>query len=587
MELEEIIRAKHSGDDQHLEFIFSNDKKIIVTAPAGCGKTTAMISKIARELSIGTIPSNKKVLAMTFSVNAAMKIKDSLKELLPTLVENSERYISKVDVANYHNFAMKILFKYGYVLNGELAYLDDFTVVDDDSNILDKYLTKSEHDAIKILDEALRIADEEKMKNAEEEYWHILNDKLISNRVITYNGLLISAIRLLKDVQVSNFFKEYYKMVIVDEFQDTNLLGYWLVNELIGENIVIFLGDDLQKIYGFLGAINGIFEKYKEKYDIKEIQFCNNYRFKTNESMKSLDKLIRNYGNNYAPSELESEINLKHLGDDSEEDDFIVEGIQKIVTNTDDKVVVLVRAGFQADFIAQKLDNIGTKYFNALFRETDKEYLDFYKVAIEEFHNATSGSGKAVQRDLKKCLESVKRRENEIYSERRRKFIFDAMYKLLEVLFEESKKWTGTSEERYDNIDFTLGGNGLRRMMEYIDEQVVLTTIHAAKGLEWDYVIIPKLNSYAFPNSYLCRPCRQVNSCNSGFDYCEFTFGIGMEKAFKEEISVLYVALTRAKKNVFLTYNTGLNQNNYFKQKSCLVGLKGLIAHDYDWNAVV
>ena len=47
MGLEEVIRRKHSGDNEHMEFIFSEEKKIIVTAPAGCGKTTAMISKIA------------------------------------------------------------------------------------------------------------------------------------------------------------------------------------------------------------------------------------------------------------------------------------------------------------------------------------------------------------------------------------------------------------------------------------------------------------------------------------------------------------------------------------------------------------
>lgn len=95
MALEDIIREKHSGDDEQLNFIFSDDKNIIVTAPAGCGKTTAMVSKIARELSVGHIPSNKKVLAITFSVNAAMKIKDSLKTLLPDLVENPSQFYLK------------------------------------------------------------------------------------------------------------------------------------------------------------------------------------------------------------------------------------------------------------------------------------------------------------------------------------------------------------------------------------------------------------------------------------------------------------------------------------------------------------
>lgn len=587
MELNEIIKRKHSGDHEHLEFIFSNEKMIIVTAPAGCGKTTAMISKIARELGTGRIPANKKVLAMTFSVNAAMKIKDSLKELLPDLVENSERYISKVDVANYHNFATKLLFKHGYALNEEFINLNNFIIVDDRSDILNRYTTSSDSNKLVALDDALKVSDEDMLKNVVDDYWNVLDNKLIPNHIITYNGLLVSAIKLLRKKQVSNFYKEYYRMVIIDEFQDTNLLGYWLVNKLIGDNTVIFLGDGIQKIYGFLGAINEIFNKYKEKYFFKEVEFHNNYRFTNNLNMKKLDKLIRSYGNNYAPSELTATFNLKHLSNDSEEDDFIIDGINKIIKDTNDKVAVLVRVGNQASSIAAKLDEKRIKYFNALFKDTDIEFVRFYKIAIEEFHNATGNSGKVVQRDLQNCLQAIKKRKKEIYTNLNRKFVYDAMYQLLEVLFTESKRWEGTSKDRYENIDFILCSNGLRHMMEYIEETVVLTTIHASKGLEWEYVIVPRMNAYAFPNGYMCRPCRDANSCNSGFDYCKFSFGMEMEKAFKEEISVFYVAMTRAKKNVFLTVNTGLNQWNYTKQTSCLIGLQGLKQVDYEWNDVI
>ena len=117
MSAEETIRNKHTGDNEQLEFIFSDEPKIIVTAPAGCGKTTAMVSKIARELCLGSIESNKKALAMTFSVNAAIRIKDSLKDLLPDIVDNPKALLDKVDIANYHNFAMRLLHKYGYALN--------------------------------------------------------------------------------------------------------------------------------------------------------------------------------------------------------------------------------------------------------------------------------------------------------------------------------------------------------------------------------------------------------------------------------------------------------------------------------------
>ena len=180
----------------------------------------------------------------------------------------------------------------------------------------------------------------------------------------------------------------------------------------------------------------------------------------------------------------------------------------------------------------------------------------------------------------------VESRQNEIYLQANRKFIYDAMYKLLEILFEESKKWEGTSKDRYDNINFTLGNNGLKHMMEFIDESVVLTTIHSSKGLEWEYVIIPKLNGYAFPGKYVCNPCKAINCCKSGFDYCEFLYKDPMEKAFKEEISVLYVAVTRAKKDVFMTVNTGLNPWNHTKQTSCLLNLEGLSTKDFNWDDI-
>jgi len=585
MRVEDVIEAKHMGDVEQLSFIFSDDKKIIVTAPAGCGKTTAMVSKIARELSNGYITSNKKVLAMTFSVNAAMKIKDSLKELLPDLVDNVKQYISKVDVANYHNFAMRILFKHGYSLNPEFVHLSEFKIVDEDSRSLDSFITSSDSNKLRAVNEGVKNSDMDSLLAALDDYWDVLNRKLITNHIITYNGILVSAIKLLRKRQVSSFYKQYYQMIIIDEFQDTNLLGYLLIKKLIGDNIVIFLGDDVQKIYGFLGAINGIFNLVIESYPAIEIKFRNNYRFKANERMKALDLLIRDYAENYQPSGLKASVLLKHLSNDAEEDKFIVQGIEQIVSNRDNNVAVLVRTGGQGNSIAKMLDQEGIQYFNALFRETDSEYVSFYNVALEEFHNATSG--KAVQRDLQRCLLAVEARKGEIYQRDDRKYIFDSMYKLLEILFIESRKVDGTPKDKYEYIDFTLGNKGLKHMMEFIDEQVVLTTIHAAKGLEWEYVIIPKLNSFAFPSSYMCYPCQDTGSCNKGFDYCEFTYAEAMEKAFKEEISVLYVAITRAKKDVFLTVNTGLNRWNHVKTTSCLLNLEGLTLVDYEWKSIL
>ena len=437
MALEDIIREKHSGDDEQLNFIFSDDNNIIVTAPAGCGKTTAMVSKIARELSVGHIPSNKKVLAITFSVNAAMKIKDSLKTLLPDLVENPSQFLSKVDIANYHNFAMKILFKHGYCLNPEFVNLASFQIVNENSCILNRYLTSSDERKMSAVEDAVKASDKDGLMAALDDYWDVINKKLIINRVITYNGILISAIKLLRKKQVKSFYQEYYKMIIIDEFQDTNLLGYLLIKKLIGNNISIFLGDNIQRIYGFIGAVNDIFRIVSETYQTVKFEFKKNYRFKTNDRMKDLDLLIRDYAENYRPSVLTATILLKRLNSDSEEERFIVEGIKKIISNSNDKIAVLVRAGWQGDSFVKELDLQGIPYFNALYGESDIEHNKFYDVAIEEFHKNVQG--KAIQRDLEKCLNAVKTRETEIYTDPGRMYIFDSMYKLLGLLFAESK----------------------------------------------------------------------------------------------------------------------------------------------------
>lgn len=586
IELEKFIRQKHLGDKEQIDFIFSNDNKIIVTAPAGCGKTTAMVSKIARELSEGRIPSNKKVLAMTFSVNAAMKIKDSLKSLLPELVKNPQQIIKKIDIANYHNFAMRILAKYGYYLNQELTKLPDFKIVNENSSVIKYYITEEERKVLEKVSIAIENSDRASLDEKISSYWNILNNKLITNHIITYNGILISVIKLLqsKEIEVSNFYKQYYHMIIIDEFQDTNLLGFLLIKKLINNNMLILLGDNVQKIYGFLGAMDGLFHIINKKEDFAEIKFHNNYRFSQNKRMKDLDLFIRDCAENYSSSQLKASVLVKQFDNCQKEDTFIVDGINKILSVTNNKVAILLRVSSYGNSIAKQLDQKGISYFNFLFKEKDDEFLKFYSVALEEF--CSIDSNKAVQSNLKKCLKAIKSREKEIYTDLDKKFIFDALYELLEILFVESKKWQGTSKDKYNNIRFILENKSLKHMMEFINKKVILTTIHAAKGLEWDYVIIPKFNDFIFPTSHMCKLCQNIKSYNQGLNYCNFLYEDSIKRKFKEELSIFYVAVTRAKKEVFITATIGKDERGIQKRSSCLLNLNGLTKEDYNWKDI-
>ncbi|MBP1546753.1 MAG: ATP-dependent helicase [Oscillospiraceae bacterium] len=582
MDIERVLQDKHSDDKEQLDFIFSDEPRIIVTAPAGCGKTTAMISKIARELCVGTILGNKKVLAMTFSVNAAMRIKDAVKKLFPDIVDDSKALLNKVDIANYHNFAMRLLHKYGYILNSNFTNLSCFKIIDDSALSDLDLLFSTEKSEFKKFEDAIKSIDYNELCDSIDIYWNILNSKLVNSNIITYNGILVAAIKLLSIENISNFYSSYYQMIIIDEFQDTTLLGYLLMDKLIINNKAIFLGDDVQKIYGFLGAINDALGTVLERYNAKIISFKKNYRFMNNERMKQLDLFIRDYAENYQLSEKCATILLKKLISDSSEVEFISKGVRRIL-NTESNVAVLVRAGWQGSIIVDNFEKEGIPFFNALYSETDNEYIKFYRIAVEEFHKNVLG--KAVQSALRKCLKAIKNRENEIYSDSSKKYVFDSLYKLLEKLFEISKTWEGTSKERYINIDFNLSNKGLKHMMEYLDEKVVLTTIHSSKGLEWDYVILPQMNAAVYPSwKHVCKHCNEIKGCDAGYDYCISKFAPEMKRKMSEEMSTYYVALTRAKKEVFFTVNTGLNQYGHIKKTNCLVNLPNLLHQDYEWD---
>lgn len=88
-QIENRIKVLHCGDEKQLEVIFSDAQRLLVEAPAGYGKTKTMISKIAYMLACNELPNPKKILALTFSVNAAYKIKKDVAEQLPRLSKKS------------------------------------------------------------------------------------------------------------------------------------------------------------------------------------------------------------------------------------------------------------------------------------------------------------------------------------------------------------------------------------------------------------------------------------------------------------------------------------------------------------------
>ena len=136
-----------------------------------------------------------------------------------------------------------------------------------------------------------------------------------------------------------------------------------------------------------------------------------------------------------------------------------------------------------------------------------------------------------------------------------------------------------TNEDKIIFILDAFENRALKQQMEYVEKNIILSTIHGAKGLEWDYVILPDMEQYVFPNYFsLCGQCNfNHNRIHNGF--CQFVYDERIERQFLEELSVFYVSVTRAKKDVCFSSSkrrldySGEERDTYV---SCLLSLPGI-----------
>lgn len=126
-----------------------------------------------------------------------------------------------------------------------------------------------------------------------------------------------------------------------------------------------------------------------------------------------------------------------------------------------------------------------------------------------------------------------------------------------------------------------LENRQLKQAMEYIDTNVIVTTLHGAKGLEWDYVFLADLERWIFPNYHICILCPQRFSPSVRYT-CHLdqnSIAGAFRDAIIDELSVFYVGVTRARKQVFVSasanrYNAaGVKKESGF---SCFASLSGV-----------
>ena len=575
MELIKNILIRHENDLEQTNFLKTSKNRVILKAPAGYGKTKVLISKIELTILKNELKSNKKILALTYSVNAAKKMREEIKLNL------CNDYIKKIEVSNYHGICSRILNLYGRYIDESLSNFSTLQRINESNlSINNCSLSKEEIELLKNMNNYISNFDEIEYKNNKKKYINILLKLIKTDSMITFNGIIFLTIKLLDIDSIKHFYTNYYKVIFIDEFQDTNILSYELLQKLIGENTALYLiGDPIQKIYGFLGAIPSIFDICKNEYNMECVELKTNYRFSSNKNLLDLEKFIRYYFYNYSDSNnIVANLYHKRFISEKEEIETIINRINNL-DGINNKVAILTRSQYNNDFILEYMDNNNIDYFYGFISEDEDIYKEFHQTCYRIYQDSIKNKISINKKLLDKIYQDIISHYENVELGNKDKKVINSLNLLLNTFFESFNDSSNirTSKERHDIIEDIFINNNLKLYMDKINKNITITTVHSSKGLEWDYVYLPNLYSFSFPTSKaLCSLCNEMKSNNKTQKNCEFKFDENLREKFLDELSVFYVAITRSKKEVYVSTNDTKNRYGYYKQNSCFLNLTNL-----------
>lgn len=269
--------------------VTSTDGPLLVVAGPGSGKTRTITHRIAYLIENNHC-SSENIIAMTFTNKAAEEMKNRLSFLIKPNKQN------KINASTFHSFCAKTLRIYG----NHIKINSNFTIYDDlDQLALIKQIAKGlEIDPKKFPPKAFvsnisaaksKLQTYEYISANTENYFDELFSriykkytlKLSQLNSLDFDDLLIKTCTLLEETSIlKDKFSQQYKYIMVDEFQDTNLVQYKIAKLLSSYNRnLCVVGDPDQSIYSWRNAdVKNIIKFQKDFPDAKKISLSENYR---------------------------------------------------------------------------------------------------------------------------------------------------------------------------------------------------------------------------------------------------------------------------------------------------------------------
>lgn len=589
------------------EAVLHTEGPLLILAGAGAGKTKTITHRILHLIHKGVAPH--QILAVTFTNKAAKEMRERVDLLLEDDKTQDKPFLknTKPFVSTFHALGVHILRE-----NASILGLKKFFPILDRSDSVrlikkameERGVDPKQFDPKKILGTISRAKGDGMTLNSYQAHmgnafyprlvsdvWRSYDALLKKEGSLDFDDLLLKTVQLLKaSSEVLSRYQDLWKYIHIDEYQDTNRIQYELAELLARKhgNICV-VGDIDQNIYSWRGADIDNLIAFPERHpQARTILLEQNYRStKTIVSVSNeiIKKNVRRKDKTLFTENPEGElISLTVALNEEDEAKKITEKIKTLIRDKakPSEIAILYRANFQSRVLEDVLLHesipykiLGTRFFE---RKEVKDVLSYLRASFIPENTAdisriintpARGVGKVT------LLKVLAGKKDELPPATRKKV--DEFYTLLGDIqktalaeppsktvqyiiqktgLEESLKGQGeegierlenikelaTLAARYDHlppeegVEHFLADAALASDQDELDRNennaVTLMTVHAAKGLEFDYVFVTGLEEGLFPHE---------RNPEDGVDD-------------EEERRLFYVALTRARKQVFLSY---------------------------------
>ncbi len=611
------MNLENNLNDKQLEAVKHTEGPLLILAGAGSGKTKVLVHRIAYLIEhMGVSPYN--IMAITFTNKAAAEMRERVERIIPNVgssiwvmtfhascVRMLRRFIDRIGYDNnfsiYDTEDQKTLIKRIYKnLNLDPKIIKEKTAIRAISSYKDE-LTSPE--------EALRQTNDfydRQIINIYSEYQKALKQ----NNALDFDDIIVKCVELLeRDEEVREYYQEKFKYIMVDEYQDTNNAQFRLIKLLADKykNLCV-VGDDDQSIYKFRGANIFNILNFENVYkDAKLIKLEQNYRSKANILNVANAVIKNNKGRKdkslWTANDSGEKIRVLEFENAAGEAEFIINEIKQKASDYSEWAV-LYRTNAQSRLLEEHCVLLNIPYqlvggVNFYQRKEIKDVVAYLKILsnpnddisllriinlpkrgigassiakISAYASLNSLSLWEVLSDIDNIEELSKLKSKfSVFSESIEKlheakekeesvadiidFIMDEINYKASFLEEGTEEALARIEniEEFKNKAREYESTELEAFLEDIalisdidrydedSKRVTLMTLHAAKGLEFPYVYMSGMEEGLFPSS--------------------MSLFTGDESDVEEERRLCYVGITRAKKELCMTFAKFRMQN--------------------------